>query len=263
DVSFRLSGADPRSYGMFIKDLRNALPFREKVYNIPLLLPSVSGAGRYLLMHLFNRDGKTITVAVDVTNIYIMGYLADTTSYFFNEPAAELASQYVFRDARRKITLPYSGDYERLQIAAGKPREKIPIGLPALDSAISTLLHYDSTAAAGALLVLIQTTAEAARFKYIEQQIQERAYRDEVPSLATISLENSWSGLSKQIQLAQGNNGIFRTPIVLVDNKGNRVQITNVTSKVVTSNIQLLLNTRNIAEGDNGDVSTTHGFSSY
>nr|3MY6_A Chain A, Ribosome-inactivating protein momordin I [Momordica balsamina] len=246
DVSFRLSGADPSSYGMFIKDLRNALPHTEKVYNIPLLLPSVSGAGRYLLMHLFNYDGNTITVAVDVTNVYIMGYLALTTSYFFNEPAADLASQYVFRSARRKITLPYSGNYERLQIAAGKPREKIPIGLPALDTAISTLLHYDSTAAAGALLVLIQTTAEAARFKYIEQQIQERAYRDEVPSSATISLENSWSGLSKQIQLAQGNNGVFRTPTVLVDSKGNKVQITNVTSNVVTSNIQLLLNTKNI-----------------
>ncbi|CAK9326775.1 unnamed protein product [Citrullus colocynthis] len=246
DVSFSLSGSTSSSYSKFIKDLRNALPSKAKVYNITLLLSSATGASRYTLMKLSNYDGKTITVAIDVTNVYIMGYLVNTTSYFFNESDAKLASQYVFKGSSI-ITLPYSGNYERLQIAAGKNREKIPLGFRALDSAITSLFHYDSTTSAAAFLVIIQSTAEASRYKYIEGQIIERVHRDEVPSLATISLENSWSALSKQIQLAQTNNGAFKTPVVIIDNQGKRVEITNVSSKVVSNNIKLLLNSQNIA----------------
>lgn len=97
DVSFSLSGSTSSSYSKFIKDLRNALPSKAKVYNITLLLSSATGASRYTLMKLSNYDGKTITVAIDVTNVYIMGYLVNTTSYFFNEPDAKLASQHVFK----------------------------------------------------------------------------------------------------------------------------------------------------------------------
>ncbi|XP_023513713.1 ribosome-inactivating protein luffaculin 1-like [Cucurbita pepo subsp. pepo] len=257
DVSFSLSGG-PTSYEKFIEDLRKTLPSNEMVYKIPLLRASASGVSRYTLMKLTNYDGKSITAAIDVTNVYIMGYLVNTTSYFFNETEAKLASQYVFKGSTI-FTLPYSGNYERLQIAAGKKREAIPLGFRALDSAITTLFHYDSTAAAGALLVIIQTTAEASRYKYIEQQILERAYKNEAPSPAAISLENSWSALSKQIQLAQSNGGNFKNPVVITDNKGKPVQINNVSSKVVTNNIKLLLNKINIVAFDNV-VSTTLRF---
>nr|1NIO_A Chain A, b-luffin [Luffa aegyptiaca] len=246
NVSFSLSGADSKSYSKFITALRKALPSKEKVSNIPLLLPSASGASRYILMQLSNYDAKAITMAIDVTNVYIMGYLVNSTSYFFNESDAKLASQYVFKGSTI-VTLPYSGNYERLQNAAGKVREKIPLGFRAFDSAITSLFHYDSTAAAGAFLVIIQTTAEASRFKYIEGQIIKRIPKNEVPSPAALSLENEWSALSKQIQLAQTNNGAFRTPVVIIDNKGQRVEIKDVNSKVVTNNIKLLLNKQNIA----------------
>nr|P84530.2 RecName: Full=Ribosome-inactivating protein luffaculin 1; AltName: Full=rRNA N-glycosidase [Luffa acutangula]2OQA_A Chain A, Luffaculin 1 [Luffa acutangula]2OQA_B Chain B, Luffaculin 1 [Luffa acutangula] len=241
DVSFSLSGSSSTSYSKFIGALRKALPSNGTVYNITLLLSSASGASRYTLMKLSNYDGKAITVAIDVTNVYIMGYLVNSTSYFFNESDAKLASQYVFAGSTI-VTLPYSGNYEKLQTAAGKIREKIPLGFPALDSAITTLFHYDSTAAAAAFLVIIQTTAESSRFKYIEGQIIMRISKNGVPSLATISLENEWSALSKQIQLAQTNNGTFKTPVVIMDAGGQRVEIGNVGSKVVTKNIQLLLN---------------------
>nr|P22851.1 RecName: Full=Ribosome-inactivating protein luffin-B; AltName: Full=rRNA N-glycosidase [Luffa aegyptiaca] len=249
NVSFSLSGADSKSYSKFITALRKALPSKEKVSNIPLLLPSASGASRYILMQLSNYDAKAITMAIDVTNVYIMGYLVNSTSYFANESDAKLASQYVFKGSTL-VTIPYSGNYERLQNAAGKIREKIPLGFRALDSALTSIFHYDSTAAAAAFLVILQTTAEASRFKYIEGQIIERIPKNEVPSPAALSLENeAWSLLSKQIQLAQTNNGAFRTPVVIIDNKGQRVEITNLASKVQIKDVnsKLLLNKQNIA----------------
>ena len=247
DVSFNLLGSNSKSYSNFIEALRSALPSKDKVYNISLLLGTATGASRYTQVKLSNYDGKAITVAIDVTNVYIMGYLVNSTSYFFNESDAQLASKYVFKDSTR-ITLPYSGNYEKLQNAAGKKREKIPLGFPALDNAITTLFHYDSTAAAAAFMVVIQCTAEASRYRYIEAQMIKRISKDDVPSLAIISLENSWSALSKQIQLAQTNKGVFKAPVLITDDQGQRVEITNVSSKVVAKNIQLLLNSKNIAD---------------
>ncbi|XP_023547652.1 putative ribosome-inactivating protein [Cucurbita pepo subsp. pepo] len=246
NLSFSLSGSSSKSYSKFITSLRNALPNAGKVYNIPLLLPTLKGSARYTLMKLSNYEEKTITVAIDVTNVYIMGYLVNTTSYFFNEPAAQLASEFVFQDTKH-ILLPYSGNYQKLQIAADKDRDSIPLGFLALDTAISALYHYDTKAAPAAFLVLIQTTAEASRFKYIEKQIIDRIGRNEVPSLAAISLENEWSLLSKQIQIANSNNGTFQTPVKLINDKGLSVEVTNVSSLVVTNNIKLLLNKQNVA----------------
>lgn len=253
NVSFGLVGADSKSFSKFVTSLRNALPNAGKMFNIPLLVPTASGSGRYILMQLSNYEEKIITMAIDVTNVYIMGYLVNTTSYFFNEPDAKLASNFVFKGSTT-ITLPYSGNYQRLQNAAGKERESIPLGFPALDSAISTLYHYNSTAAAAAFLVIIQTTAEAARFKYIEKQIKERVKKNEVPSLAAISLENEWSLLSKQIQIANSNNGRFQTPVKLINDQGRPFEVTNVSSLVVTNNIQLLLNKQNIAALDHNHI---------
>nr|prf trichosanthin [Trichosanthes sp.] len=209
DVSFRLSGATSSSYGVFISNLRKALPNERKLYDLPLIRSSLPGSQRYALLHLTNY--------ADIQ----MGYRAGDTSYFFNEASATEAAKYVvFKDAMRKVTLPYSGNYERLQTAAGGLRESIPLGLPALDSAITTLFYYNANSAA--LMVLIQSTSEAARYKFIQQQIGKRVDKQFLPSLAIISLENSLLALSKQIQIASQNNGTFESPVVLINAQNQR-----------------------------------------
>nr|Q9FRX4.1 RecName: Full=Putative ribosome-inactivating protein; AltName: Full=rRNA N-glycosidase; Flags: Precursor [Cucumis ficifolius]BAB19677.1 unnamed protein product [Cucumis ficifolius] len=255
-VKFSLLGSNHKSYSKFITSMRNALPNAGDIYNIPLLVPSISGSRRYILMQLSNYEGNTITMAVDVTNVYIMGYLVNGTSYFFNETDAQLASKFVFQGTK-SITLPYSGNYQKLQSVARKERDSIPLGFMALDSAISTLYYYDSRSAPIAFLVLIQTTAEAARYKYIEKQIIDRISVSKVPDLAAISLENEWSLLSKQIQIAKSNNGQFQTPVKIINDKGILTEVTNVSSLVVTKNIMLLLNKLNIASFEDHVISTT------
>ncbi|XP_022156718.1 ribosome-inactivating protein alpha-trichosanthin-like [Momordica charantia] len=245
DVSFRLLGATTKSYKDFIANFRNDLASHKRVYNIRLLSLTVPGPSRYTLVHLYNYDDQTITLAVDVINVYIMGYRNGHVSYFFNEPAAAEASKFVFKDAQRRVTLPFTSNYAGLETAAGKIRERIPLGLPAMNNAITNLVYYDTSprnAIAAAFLVLIQSTAEAARFQYIEKVIGKDVEKDFLPSEALLSLENNWGALSKQIQIAEKNNGKFKDPVLLTDNQGKKVQINNVSSNVVTANIQLLLN---------------------
>ncbi|XP_022959960.1 ribosome-inactivating protein cucurmosin [Cucurbita moschata] len=240
NVRFDLSSATSSSYKTFIKNLREALPKDGKVYDIPVLLSTVMDSRRFILIDLVNYDGQSITAAIDVLNVYIVAYSTGTVSYFFQQVPAQ-APKLLFKGTQQR-TLPYTGNYENLQTAAKKLRENIELGLPALDSAITTLFHYNAEAAASALLVLIQTTSEAARFRYIELQIANNVGTKFKPSQTIISLENNWSALSKQIQIAKNKNGQFETPVILIDPQGNRVQITNVTSNVVTQNIKLLLN---------------------
>lgn len=240
DVSFHLGTATEKSYTSFIGQLRNALPTTGKVCNIPVLPSTASGLQWFTFFSLTNYNDETITVAVNVTNVYIVAYRAGAVSYFFEDTSAE-AWNLLFTDTR-KVKLPYSGNYDRLQNVVGKQRDFIELGFPALSSAITNMFYYDYKPTAAALLVLIQSTAEAARFKYIEQQISQYINHNFLPDLAIISLENNWGALSKQIQIANSRgNGQFESPIDLITPNGTRVSVTNTSAGVVKGNIKLLL----------------------
>lgn len=105
DVSFRLIGATTKSYREFITTFRNDLTSRKKVYNMRLLPLTIPGPSGYTLVHLHNDDDQTITLAVDVVNVYVMGYRNGHVSYFFNEYAATEASKFVFKYAPWRVTL--------------------------------------------------------------------------------------------------------------------------------------------------------------
>ncbi|XP_022150386.1 ribosome-inactivating protein cucurmosin-like [Momordica charantia] len=219
-LNFNLLGVSSKSYKNFIeKQLRPALPSNEQVYSIPVLLPTIADKDRFLLINLANYDSETITVAVDVLNV------------------------------PRHVDLDYSSNYKDLEGAAHASKEEIPLGFPALDAAITNMISYNNyRAVAKAFIVIIQTFAEAARFQSIMAEIAGIAADGSAkPSASMLSLETQWSALSKNIQYAKTNDGQFQTPVEIIDGKNNKVKITNVTSKVVTSNVKLLLNNRDKA----------------
>lgn len=256
DVSFDLSTATKNSYSSFITQLRSALPTKGTVYSIPVLPSTASGLQWFTFFSLTNYNDQTITVAVNVTNLYVVAYRADTAvSYFFEDTPAE-ASKLLFTDTRQ-VKLPYSSNYDRLQNVVGKQRDLIELGLPALSSAITNMFYNNYKLTAAALLVLIQSTAEAARFKYIEQQVSQHINDNFYPNSAIISLENNWGALSKQIQIAnRKGNGQFENPVELVGPDGKRVSVTNTSAGVVKGNIKLLLYYKvNVAE-DSDDILT-------
>ncbi|XP_022156709.1 type I ribosome-inactivating protein trichoanguina-like [Momordica charantia] len=241
DVSFDLSTATKNSYTSFIRDLRSALPTRGTVCNIPVLPSTASGLQWFRFFSLTNYNYQTITVAVNVTNVYIAAYSTGAVSYFFEDTSAE-AFRLLFVGTQ-KVTLPYSGNYDRLQSIVGKNRDLIELGIPTLSNAITNLFYNNNyKLTATALLVLIQSTAEAARFKYIEQEVSKHVSSNFFPNQAIISLENSWGALSKQIQIANSKGtGQFDKAVELITIDGKRVSVTNTSTGVVKSNIKLLL----------------------
>lgn len=241
DTSLDLSTVTKASYTSFITNLRDALPTNGRVCNIPLLPSTASGLNSFAFFNLTNYNYQTITVAVNVTNVYIVAYRAGAKSYFFEDTPTEVVN--LLFTGTEKVKLPYTGNYDRLQNVVGKQRDLIELGLPALSSAITNLFYNNNyKLTASALLVLIQSTSESARFKYIEQQVSQAVGGNFFPNSAIISLENNWGALSKQIQVANSTgNGQFETPVELLSPNGTRVSVTNTSFGVVKTNIKLLL----------------------
>lgn len=83
DVSFDLSTTTKNSYTSFIRDLRNALPTRWTVCNICVPPSTESRLEWFRLFNITNYNYETITVAVNVTNVYMAAYSTGAISYFF------------------------------------------------------------------------------------------------------------------------------------------------------------------------------------
>ncbi|XP_022158192.1 ribosome-inactivating protein bryodin II-like [Momordica charantia] len=241
DVSFSMLGATSETYRQFIRNLRSTLTIRSPVvYGIPVLQSTAVGSARFILVHLTNYNTESITVAIDVVNIYVVAYRAGNNAYFLNDASAE-ANNVLFKGIKH-VRLPYKGNYDGLETAAGKiSREKIDLGFSEISSSIGNMFHHNvGTSIARAFIVIIQSVLEAARFKYIEQRVSENVKTKFKPDPAFLSLENRWSDLSEQIQIAQKREGEFARAIELRTVSNKPIIVTNVSSPIVKG-IALLL----------------------
>nr|BAG12408.1 karasurin-H precursor [Trichosanthes kirilowii var. japonica] len=248
DVNFSLLGSTSATYKQFIQNLRAALTVGSPtVENIPVLKGTAAGLARFLLVHLTNYNGESITVAVDVVNVYVVAYRAGNNAYFLNDASAE-ANNVLFKGINH-VRLPYGGNYDGLETAAGRiSREKIYLGFSEISSAIGSMFHYNAgTSVPKAFIVIIQTVSEAARFKYIQQRVSENVQTKFLPDPAFLSLENAWGGLSEQIQIAQYRGGEFARPIELRTVSNTPTFVTNVNSPVVKGVALLLYYKVNVA----------------
>ncbi|CAK9313718.1 unnamed protein product [Citrullus colocynthis] len=241
DVSFSMLGATSETYKQFIKNLRSALTVGSPtVYNIPVLKSTATGPAGFLLVHLTNYNDESITVAIDVVNVYVVAYGAGNNAYFLNDASTE-ANNILFKGLKH-TRLPYKGNYDGLETAAGKiSREKIELGFSEISSAIGNMFHHNAgTSVPKAFIVIIETVSEAARYKYIEQRVSENVKTKFLPDPAFLSLENRWSDLSQQVQIAQTRGGQFARAVELRTVGNKPVLVTNVSSPIVKG-IALLL----------------------
>ncbi|XP_068305119.1 ribosome-inactivating protein bryodin II-like [Pyrus communis] len=207
-LALSLLKATPRTYTAFIEALRARLTAgRPTSHGIPVLprIKDVPDAQRFLYVDLTNYNGDTVRVAIDVVNVYVVGYRSD---YPELGPHARRTAQSSASGA------PGSRIHENIPML-----EQIPLGRNELDNAISKL-HYAASHSdqAAAFIVIIQMVSEAARFRYIESQVGTRMGIDNppyIPDPAMRSLENEWSALSEQIQNVPANGNRFSRSIQL------------------------------------------------
>lgn len=244
-VNLTTVGISCARYRDFVAELRTRLQSGKDSYGIPLLhsRDMVSDSERFILVDLSNEAGLTATLALDVINVYVVGYRAGDYSIFFSD--AEDAIPHLFAGTQPSA-LGFTGSYTDLQRAADRSRDEIELGTAALEESISAMYRYANNqdrnvrALARAFMVAIQMVSEAARFRFIELEMKRRIGRNVVyvPHASITELENNWGGLSRAIQ--ESNQGMFDRPIQLVSyTTGMPFEVDNV--QTIAAQIGLLL----------------------
>ncbi|EEF30194.1 ricin homolog, truncated [Ricinus communis] len=236
-INFTTAGATAQSYTTFIRAVRSHLTTGADVrHEIPVLSNRVglSISQRFILIELSNHAELSVTLALDVTNVYVVGYRAGNSAYFFhpdNQEDAE-AITHLFTDVPNPYTFAFGGNYDRLEQLGGL-RENIELGTGPLEDAISALYYYSTGGTqlptlARSFIVCIQMISEAARFQYIEGEMRTRIRynRRSAPDPSVITLENSWGRLSTAIQ--ESNEGAFASPIQLQRRNGSKFNVYDV-----------------------------------
>nr|1CE7_A Chain A, PROTEIN (RIBOSOME-INACTIVATING PROTEIN TYPE II) [Viscum album] len=234
DVTAQTTGA---GYFSFITLLRDYVSSGSFSNAIPLLSQSGGGgeAGRFVLVELTNSGGDGITVAIDVTNLYVVAYQAGSQSYFLSGPGG----RHGFTGTTRS-SLPFNGSYPDLEQYGGQ-RKQIPLGIDQLIQSVTALKFPGSTrTGARSILILIQMISEAARFNPIlwraRQYINSGA--SFLPDVYMLELETSWGQQSTQVQ--HSTDGVFNNPIALAD-PGGGVTLTNVRDVIASLAIMLFV----------------------
>ncbi|EEF30196.1 ricin-agglutinin family protein [Ricinus communis] len=240
-INFTTAGATAQSYTNFIDAVRSHLTTGDDVrHEIPVLRNRVGLPinQRFVLVQLSNQAEHSVTLAMDVTNAYVVGYRAGNNAYFFRPDSPEDAEAitHLFTDAQNPYTFAFGGNYDRLEQLGGL-RENIELGNGPLEDAISALYYYSTgriqlPTVARSFIVCIQMISEAVRFQYIEGEIRTRIRhnRRSAPDPSVITLENSWGRLSTAIQ--ESNQGAFASPIQLQRRNGSKFNVYDV-SKLI------------------------------
>lgn len=250
-VNFSLMGATGKTYKEFIANLRKELTVNShKVYDIPVLPTTAKGLAQFILVNLTNYKAESITVAINITDVYVLAYQAGNKAYFLKDVPKE-AKDLLFKGITHEPTLSYKGNYDDLERYAGKiSRENIELGFSEFGSAIGNLFHFNAGhSVPRSFIVIIQTIAEAARFKYIEQRISENVETKFKPDPGFLSLENRWSNLSEQVQKAQKRGGKFEHPVQVRSISNKPILVSDVDSPVVKG-MALLLSEKSGGKGE-------------
>nr|ACF41167.1 CIP-29 [Volkameria inermis] len=213
-VLFNVGSATISSYTTFITSLRNAARDASlRCYGIPMLPPTTQQP-KYVLVKL-EADAKTVTLIYKRNNLYIMGYsdpfngrcryhiFSDFTGTERTEAINTLCPD---SNNREQKDIRYESNYPSIENKAGKSRTQVELGINILKSSIgkiSGVSTFTESVEAGFFLVAIQMTAEAARYKYIENLVKTNFNRNFLPDHDMIRLEETWGKISTAIHSAK------------------------------------------------------------
>ncbi|CAK7352001.1 unnamed protein product [Dovyalis caffra] len=231
-VTFNFEGATEASYSAFVNSLRNEVKSKV-VQGLPVTAKTVPDSKRYVLVDLKIDSQKFITLAIDVTSMYVVGYrdsYAQKDRANFLADAPEVAKKNLFKEAKEVRVTKFTGSYPDLERYAKTGRENIELGVYKLEQAIESVYgkSVGEQIEAKFFIISIQMVSEAARFEYILKKVLEGGiYGSYKPDPKAISLETSWDKISKAIQTADAS-GKFSSPIILKDVAGKTWTVNQV-----------------------------------
>ncbi|KAJ0971764.1 hypothetical protein J5N97_019723 [Dioscorea zingiberensis] len=243
-ITHQTTGKD---YFQLITLLRDSLSSGSLSNDIPQLREptlSVSDPRRFVLVELTNQEEQTITLAIDVVNVYLVAYQAGDEAFFFGD-APVGAERHLFTTSTTRNTLPFNGSYIDLERQAGNNRDQITLGREELIQAITTLRYSSASSSTRTrpryLIVIIQMISEAARFNPIFWRVRQSIDSGEsfLPDMYMLELETSWGQLSTQVQ--QSTGGVFDRPIHLPIATGDSITLSNVRDVIASLALMLFV----------------------
>lgn len=210
-VSFDLEdGAS--GYSTFLTNLRQKFEGPLKACGLPVTRDTLPKGGEYVLADLKISTTEWVTVALKVTDLYLVAYRVNKLysgkyhAIFLNEPDVADAKAKLFIGST-PVTLKYDSNYANIEKYAGS-RKNIALGLQDLRKKIQAF-YNDATPVTPAeeakfLLIAIQMVSEAARYNYIEDKVVESGdFKSFKPDAKMISLETSWQKTSDAVRKAE------------------------------------------------------------
>nr|1GGP_A Chain A, PROTEIN (LECTIN 1 A CHAIN) [Trichosanthes kirilowii] len=226
------------SYNADIKEERDAAE-GPMAHGIPALnAGALDEARAYATVDSANTD-EEVSVAVDVTNLAVVAYRAGSNSYFHAAAPGSSLSHLFSRSSQH--TLGFDNTYGDMAQAAGSNRKAIPLGAAALESGIASLNSKNPLART--LMVIIQMLVEAARFRYIQNNVDVSIETQSAfaADAAMISLENNWANLSALVQGSSGGQGTFASSATLQNAEDEPIIVDAVYHPTVAAVLALML----------------------
>nr|QXF31165.1 ribosome inactivating protein [Bougainvillea glabra] len=202
-LSFSLG--ESNKYSTVIQSLRKALANGAPACNFPVTAKTIADNKRFVLVDLTTTSKKTIKLAIDVTDVYVVGYqdkFNNQDRAVFLKDVPSVATRDLFKGVTNREPLKFDGTYGNLQKNAAVTRENLDLGVNNLGFAIEAIYGkaINNKDIAKFFLIAIQMMSEAARFKYIENEVVKnglsKAFK---PNPKVLSLENSWGTISDAI----------------------------------------------------------------
>ncbi|XP_074287520.1 ribosome-inactivating protein PD-L3/PD-L4-like [Silene latifolia] len=221
-LTLDLDDPTTENYLALVVALRAALRGNQVTCGLPVLGETARAEDRFVLVELEITSTIKVTLAIDVLNVYVVGYLdKHGTSYRANllKGIPEIAMTDLFEEANIRRHIPFSGDYPQLE-KQGVDRDTLPLGLFRLKAAAKSVYGVEKPKPkdeAGFLIIAVQMISEAARFKYIAKQIRAiQPYESVLPNPKVSRLENKWGPLSEAI-IGSDHCGELMKPVELFD----------------------------------------------
>nr|Q7M1L6.3 RecName: Full=rRNA N-glycosylase sapovaccarin-S1; AltName: Full=Ribosome-inactivating protein sapovaccarin-S1; Short=RIP sapovaccarin-S1; AltName: Full=rRNA N-glycosidase [Gypsophila vaccaria] len=222
-ITLNLANPSKGQYSSFVDRIRNNVRDPKLKYGGTDI--AVIGAPptreKYLRINLQGPRG-TVSLGLRRENLYVVAYLAmDNTNtnkayYFRNQiTSAELRTVFPEATAANQIVIQYGEDYQSIernaQITQGsQSRKELGLGIDLLVTSIDGVNRKARVVRNEArfLLIAIQMTAEAARFRYIQNLVTFNFPKKFDSDNKVIQFEVSWGKISRAIY-GDCKNGVF------------------------------------------------------
>ncbi|CAK7340065.1 unnamed protein product [Dovyalis caffra] len=243
-VTFNFEGATTKTYSDFMTSLRNQLK-SGSVQGLPVTRKTVKDTERYLLAELKINNQNSVTLAIDVTDLYVVAYLdkyqgKDRVNFLRDAP--KVARDNLVDKGATVRNIGFGGSYRELEGAA-TGRQNIELGVTKLQYAVQSVSGKAPASLTKQIegkffIISIQMISEAARFEYILKKVLEKGIDGSYkPDPKTLNLENNWGKISEAIHKSS-SAGIISPALQLIDANNKPWTINNV--KEIAPDIGLL-----------------------